>query len=141
MATNQVVTLTANAGIAGFLFDKWVLASDRRPMVGHAGWDYRVEVTAGAAGFGPQEQAGRVRPQLSPSSGARWARPARSTPTPSASSKWTPATPSSTPPCPSSSTRPADYNAASKAAGTLVLIMEGNTAAGASSHAITSTST
>ena len=47
-SNGQSVTLTATP-VAGWTFDKWVLASDL--VWWDENWDYRVEVTTDAAGF------------------------------------------------------------------------------------------
>jgi len=50
---NQVVTLTATP-IAGWTFDKWVLESDIAWWDNN--WDYRVPVTAAAAGYARKDK-------------------------------------------------------------------------------------
>ena len=54
---NEVVTLTATPA-GGYLFDKWVLVEDIPWW--DAGWDYRVEVTAAAAGTARKDKPAEI---------------------------------------------------------------------------------
>lgn len=124
---NQVVTLTATPA-AGYIFDRWVVADNTGWW--DAGWDYRVEVTAAAAGFARKDKPAEFDlnfTQLWNSLGKTGTLDPNSIRVVEVNAggdviddtvafQFDKAT---------------DYNAATKAAGTLVLIMEGNTAAGA----------
>ena len=124
---NQVVTLTATP-IAGWTFDKWVLESDIAWWDNN--WDYRVPVTAAAAGYARKDKPAEFDLNFT----ALW----------DSLGKTGTLDPNSIrvvevdgddavidDAVPFQFDKATDYNAAGKAAGTLVLIMEGNTPAGA----------
>lgn len=125
---NQVVALTATPN-AGYVFDHWGLADDAKWW--NAGWDYRVEVTAAAAGFArtnkPAEFALNFT-QLWTSLGTSGTLDPNSIRVVEvdANDNVTDAA------VPFQFDKATDFNATTKASGTLVLIMKGNTAAGAS---------
>jgi uncharacterized repeat protein (TIGR02543 family) len=124
---NDVVTLTATPN-AGFVFDRWVVEDDGNWW--DAAWDYRVEVTAGAASTARKNKPAEFSLNFT----QLW----------SSLGKTGTLDPNSIrvvevdgadnvidADVPFQFDKATDYNAATKAAGTLVLIMEGNTAAGA----------
>ena len=124
---NQVVTLTATPG-AGYEFDRWVLADDTKWW--DAGWDYRVEVTANAAGFPRKNKPAEFDldfTQLWSSLGASGTLDPNSIRVVEVDSGDNVIDAD----VPFQFDKAAGFNAATKAAGTIVIIMEGNTAAGA----------
>lgn len=124
---NDVVTLTASPS-AGFVFDKWVLADDNKWW--DAGWDYRVGVTAAAAGYARQNKPAEFQlnfTQLWNSLGASGALDPNSIRVVEVDGNGNVIDDS----VPFQFDAAKDFNASTKAAGTLVLIMEGNTGAGA----------
>ncbi|HOU40705.1 MAG TPA: hypothetical protein PK829_05515 [Promineifilum sp.] len=124
---NQVVSLTATP-IAGWTFDKWVLASDL--VWWDENWDYRVTVTAAAAGYARKDKPAEVAlnfTQLWSSLGKTGTLDPNSIRVVEVDGS--DAVIDDT--VPFQFDKAKDFNAASKAAGTLVLIMEGNTPAGA----------
>ena len=123
----QVVTLTATPA-AGFVFDRWVLADDAKWW--DAGWDYRVKVTADAAGYARKNKPAEFNinfTQLWTSLGKTGTLDPNSIRVIEVDANDTVIDAN----VPFQFDKAADYNAASKAAGTVVLIMKGNTAAGA----------
>ncbi len=124
---NQVVTLTATP-IAGWTFDKWNLQSDL--VWWNNDWDYRVEVSAGAAGVARKNKPAEFSLNFSQiwsslgKSGTFDPNSLRVVEVGQNDSVIDDAVPFQF-------DKAADYNAASKAAGTLTLIMQGNTPAGA----------
>ncbi|CUS03378.2 exported protein of unknown function [Candidatus Promineifilum breve] len=124
---NQVVTLSATAN-AGFVFDKWILDDGGKWWNG--GWDYRVEVTAGAAGT-----ARKNKPAEFPLNFTTLWSSLSTTGTLDPNSIRVVEVDGSDnvidADVPFQFDKATDFNPANKAAGTLVLIMEGNTAAGA----------
>ena len=124
----QTVTLTATP-ITGWMFDKWVLASDL--VWWDNNWDYRVEVTAAAAGFARKNKPAEFElnfTQLWSSLGKTGALDPNSIRVVEVDANDAVIDAA----VPFQFDKAGDYNATNKAAGTLVLIMEGNTAAGAS---------
>lgn len=124
---NQVVTLTATPA-TGFVFDRWVLADDAKWW--DAGWDYRVKVTADAAGYARKNKPAEFNvnfTQLWTSLGKTGTLDPNSIRVVEVDANDVVIDAD----VPFQFDKAADYNAANKAAGTLVLIMEGNTAAGA----------
>ena len=124
----QTVTLTATP-ITGWMFDKWVLASDL--VWWDNNWDYRVEVTAAAAGFARKNKPAEFElnfTQLWSSLGKTGALDPNSIRVVEVDANDAVIDAA----VPFQFDQAGDYNATNKAAGTLVLIMEGNTAAGAS---------
>jgi uncharacterized repeat protein (TIGR02543 family) len=127
-SNNQVVTLTATP-ISGWMFDKWVVASDL--VWWDNNWDYRVEVTAAAAGYARTNKPAEFELNFT----QLW----------SSLGKTGTLDPNSIrvievgagdavldAAVPFQFDRATNYNASTQAAGTLVLIMQGNTPAGAS---------
>lgn len=124
---NDVVTLTATPA-TGYQFDRWVLADDTKWW--NAGWDYRVEVTAGAAGYARKNKPAEFAlnfTQIWTSLGATGTLDPNSIRVVEVDAQENVIDEDVS----FQFDRVSDFNAASKAAGTLVLIMEGNTAAGA----------
>lgn len=124
---NQVVTLTANPA-TGYVFDRWVLIDDTKWW--DAGWDYRVKVTAEAAGYARKNKPAEFNlnfTQLWTSLGTTGTLDPKSIRVVEVDADDDVIDAD----VPFQFDNAIDYNAASKAAGTLVLIMEGNTAAGA----------
>ncbi|MCB8935213.1 MAG: InlB B-repeat-containing protein [Candidatus Promineofilum sp.] len=124
---NQTVTLTATAN-PGYVFDHWVSSADAKWW--DAGWDYRVEVTAAAAGYARKNKPAEFDVNFT--------------------QLWTSLGTSGTldpnsirvvevdgddnvidADVPFQFDKATDYNAATKAAGKVVVIMVGNTGAGA----------
>ena len=125
---NQVVTLTATP-IAGWVFDKWVLASDL--VWWNDDWDYRVEVTAAAAGHARKNKPAEFElnfTQIWATLGKTGALDPNSIRVVEVDANEAVIDAA----VPFQFDQAADFNASSKAAGTLVLIMQGNTAPGAS---------
>ena len=123
----QQVTLTATP-IAGWTFDKWVLASDL--VWWDDDWDYRVEVTAAAAGHARKNKPAEFAlnfTQVWSSLGKTGTLDPNSIRVVEVDANDAVLDAA----VPFQFDRAADYNAASKATGTLVLIMQGNTPAGA----------
>jgi len=126
-SNGQSVTLTATP-IAGWTFDKWVLASDL--VWWDNNWDYRVEVTTDAAGFARKNKPAEFALNFSQiwsglgKTGTFDPNSVRVVEVDANDAVLDAAVPFQF-------DKAADYNAASKAAGTLVLIMQGNTPAGA----------
>jgi len=124
---NQVVTLTATP-IAGWTFDKWVLGSDL--VWWNTNWDYRVKVTAGAAGFARKDKPAEFElnfTQIWSSLGVTGTLDPNSVRVVEVDADDNVIDEN----VPFQFDKAVDFNAASKAAGTVVLIMEGNTPAGA----------
>lgn len=124
---NQVVTLTATP-IAGWTFDKWVLASDL--VWWDSNWDYRVPVTAAAAGFVRKDKPAEFDLNFT----SLWASLGKTGTLDPNSIRVVEVDGDDNvidDSVPFQFDKATDYNAASKAAGTVVLIMEGNTPAGA----------
>ena len=124
---NQSVTLTATAN-PGYVFDRWVLADDTKWW--DAGWDYRVEVTAAAAGYARKNKPAEFDlnfTQLWTSLGKTGTLDPNSVRVVEVDAGDNVIDAD----VPFQFDRAADFNAATKAAGTVVLIMEGNTGAGA----------
>ena len=127
-SNGQVVTLTATPA-NGWMFDKWVLASDL--VWWDSNWDYRVEVTAAAAGFARKNKPAEFElnfTQIWSTLGKTGALDPNSIRVVEVDAN--DAVIDDT--VPFQFDKAVDFNATNKAAGTLVLIMEGNTAAGAS---------
>ena len=127
-SNGQTVTLTATP-ISGWMFDKWVLASDLAWWDNN--WDYRVEVTAAAAGFARKNKPAEFElnfTQLWTSLGKTGTLDPNSIRVVEIDANDNVLDDA----VPFQFDKATDYNAASKAAGTLVLILKGNTAAGAS---------
>ena len=124
---NQVVTLTATPN-TGYVFDRWILADDTKWW--DAGWDYRVEVTANAAGYSRKNKPAEFDlnfTQLWNSLGVTGTLDPNSVRVVEVDADDNVIDAD----VPFQFDKAADYNAATKAAGTVVVIMEGNTAAGA----------
>ena len=124
---NQVVTLTATPN-NGYVFDRWVLGDDSKWW--DAGWDYRVEVTANAAGYARKNKPAEFDlnfTQLWSTLGASGTLDPNSIRVVEVDGNDNVIDAD----VPFQFDRAADFNAATKAAGTVVVIMEGNTAAGA----------
>ena len=124
---NQVVTLTATP-IAGWQFDKWVLASDL--VWWNENWDYRVTVTAAAAGYARKDKPAEFAlnfTQLWSSLGKTGTLDPNSIRVVEVDGDDAVIDDA----VPFQFDQAKDFNAASKATGTLVLIMKGNTPAGA----------
>jgi len=124
---NQTVTLTATAN-PGFIFDRWILNDDTGWW--DAGWDYRVEVTAAAAGYARKNKPAEFNlnfTQLWTSLGKTGTLDPNSIRVVEVDGNGDVLDDA----VPFQFDRATDYNAASKAAGVLVVMMEGNTAAGA----------
>src|SRR5690606_13312829 len=118
---NQVVTLTATPA-AGFVFDRWVLADDTKWW--DTDWDYRVEVTADAAGYARKNKPAEFDLNFS----QLWTSLGKTGTLDPNSIRVVEVDGSGDvidADVPFQFDKAADYNAASKAAGTLVLIMEG----------------
>jgi len=127
-SNGQVVTLMATP-ISGWMFDKWVLASDL--VWWDNNWDYRVEVTAAAAGFARKNKPAEFElnfTQIWSSLGKTGTLDPNSIRVVEVDANDVVLDDA----VPFQFDKATDYNAATKAAGTLVLIMQGNTAAGAS---------
>ena len=124
----QVVTLTATP-IAGWTFDKWALASDL--VWWDADWDYRVEVSAAAAGHARRNKPAEFAlnfTQIWSSLGKTGTLDPNSIRVVEVDANDAVIDAA----VPFQFDKAGDYHAANKAAGTLVLIMQGNTPAGAS---------
>ena len=124
---NQVVTLTATPN-TGYVFDRWILADDTKWW--DAGWDYRVEVTANAAGYARKNKPAEFDlnfTQLWNSLGVTGTLDPNSVRVVEVDADDNVIDAD----VPFQFDKAADYNAATKAAGMVVVIMEGNTAAGA----------
>lgn len=124
---NQSVTLTATAN-PGYTFDRWVLADDTKWW--DAGWDYRVEVTAGASGYARKNKPAEFDlnfTQLWTSLGTTGTLDPNSIRVVEVDVNDNVLDAD----VPFQFDKASDFNAATKAAGTVVLIMEGNTGAGA----------
>jgi len=123
---NQAVTLTAAAN-PGYLFDRWVLADDTKWW--DAGWDYRVKVTAAAAGYARKNKPAEFDlnfTQLWTSLGTTGTLDPNSVRVVEVDANDNVIDAD----VPFQFDRASDFNATSKAAGTVVLIMKGNTGAG-----------
>lgn len=123
----QVVTLTA-VPIAGWQFDRWELSSDL--VWWNNGWDYRVAVTAGAAGHARKDKPAEIDLNFT----AIWASLGKTGTLDPNSIRVVEVDASDAvvdDNVPFQFDKAVDFNASSKAAGTLVLLMEGNTGAGA----------
>ena len=124
---NQVVTLTATPN-AGYVFDRWVSSNDAKWW--DAGWDYRVEVTAAAAGYARKNKPAEFDvnfTQLWTSLGTSGTLDPNSVRVVEVDSNDNVIDAA----VPFQFDKATDYNAATKAAGTVVVIMAGNTGAGA----------
>jgi len=124
---NQVVTLTATP-TTGWLFDKWVLASDL--VWWDENWDYRVAVEAAAAGFARKDKPAEIDINFT----QLWTAMGKSGTLDPNSIRVVEVNGSDAvidAAVPFQFDKAADFNATNKARGTLVLIMTGNTAAGA----------
>ena len=123
---NQVVTLTA-APATGYTFDRWVLNDDTGWW--DAGWDYRVELTAAAAGFARKNKPAEFNinfTQLWNTLGVNGTLDPNSIRVVEVNAGGDVIDDTIA----FQFDQASDYHATNKAAGTLVLIMEGNTAAG-----------
>lgn len=123
----QVVTLTATPA-TGWLFDKWVVASDL--VWWNNDWDYRVEVTANAAGFARTDKPAEFDlnfTEIWASLGKTGALDPNSVRVVEVDANDNVIDDT----VPFQFDEATDFNATTKAAGTVVVIMEGNTAAGA----------
>ncbi len=124
----QIVTLTATP-ISGWMFDKWVLASDL--VWWNNNWDYRVEVTAAAAGFARKNKPAEFELNFT----QIWSTLGKTGTLDPNSIRVVEVDANDAvidDAVPFQFDRAVDFNAATKATGTLVLILEGNTAAGTS---------
>lgn len=124
---NQVVTLSATAN-SGYVFDRWVLADDTKWW--DAGWDYRVKVTANAAGYARKNKPAEFDlnfTQLWTSLGTSGVLDPNSIRVVEVDSNDNVIDADVA----FQFDKVADFNASANAAGTVVLIMKGNTAAGA----------
>ena len=126
-SNGQSVTLTATP-VAGWTFDKWVLASDL--VWWDENWDYRVEVTTDAAGFARKNKPAEFTLNFTQiwsglgKTGTFDPNSVRVVEVDANDAVLDAAVPFQF-------DKAADYHATNKAAGTLVLIMQGNTPAGA----------
>lgn len=124
---NQTVTLTATAN-TGYVFDRWVVNDDTGWW--DAGWDYRVEVTADAAGYARKNKPAEFDlnfTQLWSSLGTTGTFDPNSVRVVEVDAGDNVIDTD----VPFQFDKAPDFNAATKAAGTVVLIMKGNTGAGA----------
>ena len=126
-SNGQTVTLTATPS-AGWTFDRWVLASDVAWWDNN--WDYRVTVTAAANGFARKDKPANFPlnfTEIWNSLGVNGTLDPNSIRVIEVDGNDNVIDDT----VPFQFDQAVDFNAATKAAGTLVLIMEGNTAAGA----------
>jgi uncharacterized repeat protein (TIGR02543 family) len=126
-SNGQTVTLTATP-IEGWVFDKWIVASDGEWW--DDGWDYRVEVSAAAAGIARRDKPAEFAlnfTQIWSGLGVTGTLDPNSIRVVEVDGSDNVVDED----VPFQFDKATDYNATNKAAGTLVLIMKGNTAAGA----------
>ena len=126
---NQVVTLTATPA-AGYLFDKWVQVDDIPWW--DAGWDYRVEVTAAATGTARKDKPAEIAVNFTQIWNSLGVTGVTFDPNSVRVVEIDDNNAVIDDTVPFQFDKATDYNATTKAAGTVVLIMEGNTPAGAS---------
>ncbi|MBP6016418.1 MAG: hypothetical protein KA586_06830 [Candidatus Promineofilum sp.] len=123
---NQVVTLTATPS-TGYVFDRWVVADDAKWW--DAGWDYRVEVTSAAAGYARKNKPAEFDVNFT----QLWASLGKTGTLDPNSVRVVEVDGSDNvidADVPFQFDKSVDFNAAAKAAGTVVVIMQGNTGAG-----------